>query len=265
MRRALAACLLAALAAGCSGPSPPPTPPATAAPCAGLLLEGTCIDPYGAVVELSGCREVRVVLDLDRAAYDLPAGYSDRPTTLAPQRVGVSLDRCASLRAGNLTAQDVSLLHVGVLVEADAPVDGAEYDLLTVETATDSPLLGALLDATGFPAVAAQVTVTDAGAAQRADAQGAIDYTATSEAPPSGPGLLVNTGVGHSEGRHGAASWALEGRRCDTVNAPSAVQVDARAGALASAMPAAGPLHGQSVQALRCDLVLAFGRASLGS
>lgn len=257
--RWLAATLL--LLAGCSGPPEKAFTPPQVTACQEVLIEGVCIDVYAVPVELVGCQQTRAVIDLMSIVYDLPTGYSNEATATSPQRLSVSVSHCASAIAGNASWTGVSLVHVGVLVDAGDRDQSDGVDSFDVETTTNVPALAARLRAAGFAVVNGTASIVDTVAARKAVVEGDAVYVLDAEFVPLGNGpVVVSNPIPGSLPHHSDQAWYQEDRLCTQYFGTASVQATAQRGALEKAMPPVGPLVGTSSQAISCDISIDLHR-----
>jgi hypothetical protein len=261
--------LLLLLLAGCAGNAPTvpaSSPSTTQAPAPGsceALLQAldprACVEPAVLSLDFSGCVEMRFVVRLSEVVYDLPPGYVSSQSAGSPQQVEVSLARCEQMSRGDTSFGPMGFASVSVLIE---PVDHGQgevfFDQYLVETLASSSSLHDALQGLGYPAVWGNVTVVDSGNTRTGRAGGDVEYNAT--------GVVTGERGAHveeQEGNHIAGQrWYVTGRDCQYYSLTAPVELTAQKGALAQAMPAAGPLAGSGSQAMSCDMNITFGRSS---
>lgn len=238
---------------GCLGEPPTGGPSECAEACPEPLAK-----PLG--LNLRSCVESRFPLDLDRVVYELPEGFQSQSFGSVPQRLYVAMGRCESIARGVANETDVSLVQIGIFVEAPERGQGGNADIFGLEIVTDSPMLLAAFGSQGFNVVNGTLEVEDLGAVRRSSAQGDVDYQMTGEFVPFGNGpLIVSPSIPGSVAQHSVMNWYQEDRECGQYFGTAAIQFTANRGIAANAMPALGPLRGTSSLAITCDATIHFG------
>jgi hypothetical protein len=248
------AAFVALAMAGCGGPGlDDEATPETA--CRDVQVGAGCVGLADAAIALDDCIQLRAVVQLTEAVYDLPPGYSNDAMPGSPQSLSISWARCATLAVGGWSVDDVSWGHVGVLVDAGPRNQGEEADSFDLEVLTDQPALAALFRHAGFAVANGTISIADEVTTRQANVEGDVAYEAQAAFVPLPPGSIPIEG---SLAHHSETAWLDDDRLCIQYFGDAALRITATEGALAAAMPQAGFLVGDSSQNVLCDIDLSF-------